>query len=65
MNLSLMKDFKVTERYRFQLRAETYNILNHAVFGAPNTQVNNSAFGFITTQANRPRSMLLMGRFSF
>jgi len=64
-NMSLMKDFRVGERARFQIRGEAYNIMNHPVFGNPNTQVNNSLFGFITTQANRPRTIALMGRFQF
>ena len=65
LNLSLMKDLRFRERLRFQVRAEAYNVLNHPVFGAPNTQVNNSLFGYITSQANRPRTVQLMGRITF
>lgn len=65
MNLSVMKDFRVGERMRFQVRGEGYNVVNHPVFGAPNTQVNNSLFGYITSQANRPRSVQLMVRMMF
>ena len=65
MNLSLMKDLRLGERTRVQIRAEAYNVVNHPVFGAPNTQVNNSLFGFITSQANRPRTVQLMGRLTF
>jgi hypothetical protein len=65
LNLSLMKDFRIHEKVRFQLRTEAYNLVNHPVFGGPNTQVNNSLFGFITSQANRPRTMLFMGRLTF
>ena len=64
-NLSVMKDFRVGERMRFQVRGEGYNVVNHPVFGAPNTQVNNSLFGYITSQANRPRSVQLMVRMMF
>ena len=60
-----MKDIRIGERVRFQLRAESYSVLNHASFGSPNTQVNNSLFGYITTQGNRPRSIQLMGRLTF
>jgi hypothetical protein len=65
LNLSLMKDFRIGEKVRFQLRCDAYNAVNHPVFGNPNTQVNNSQFGFIASQANRPRSMQFMGRMTF
>jgi hypothetical protein len=65
LNLSLMKDFRIGEKARFQLRIEAYNVVNHPVFGSPNTQVNNSQFGYISSQANRPRTMLFMGRLTF
>ncbi|MBL8179319.1 MAG: TonB-dependent receptor [Bryobacterales bacterium] len=65
LNLSLMKDLRFGENLRFQIRGEAYNIANHPVFGNPNTQVNNSLFGYITTQANRPRTVALMLRAMF
>ncbi len=65
LNLSLMKDFRLGERVRFQFRVETYNIVNHPVFAAPNTQVSNSLFGYISSQANRPRTIQFMGRLTF
>ncbi|MBI4891133.1 MAG: carboxypeptidase regulatory-like domain-containing protein [Acidobacteria bacterium] len=65
LNISLMKDFQLTERARFQFRCDAYNVPNHPVFAAPNTQVNNSLFGYITSQANRPRSVAFMARFMF
>ncbi len=65
VNLSLMKDIRLGERLRFQLRGEAYNVVNHPVFANPNTQLNNSLFGYITSQANRPRTVQLNGRISF
>jgi hypothetical protein len=65
LNLSLMKDFSVGERVRMQLRTETYNLANHPVFGAPNTQATGTQFGYITSQANRPRTVLFTGRLTF
>jgi hypothetical protein len=40
-------------------------VVNHPVFGAPNTTATNSAFGTITTQANRPRMMQFVARVVF
>ncbi|MBS1826615.1 MAG: TonB-dependent receptor [Acidobacteria bacterium] len=65
LNLSLMKDMRFGEQLRFQFRGEAYNIANHPVFGSPNTQVNNSLFGYITSQANRPRTIAIMVRLMF
>jgi hypothetical protein len=44
-DLSLYKDFAVTERVKLQLRAEAVDALNHAMFAAPNTAPVNTAFG--------------------
>jgi hypothetical protein len=50
-DMSLRKNFKVTERVDFQLGLDAYNFLNHANFAPPGT---NTAFGFfgstLTTQ---------------
>ncbi len=62
---SLSKRFVITEHANLQLRFEAYNVLNHPVFGPPSTTATNAAFGTITTQANRPRTLLLGARFFF
>jgi hypothetical protein len=62
---SAQKRFRFGERVLFQLRFEAFNALNHPTFSAPNTTANNSAFGTINAQANRPRLIQLVGRLSF
>ena len=62
---SVLKRFNFGERRYIQLRAEAFNVLNHPVFGPANTTANNSAFGTITSQANRPRSMQAVLRLVF
>jgi hypothetical protein len=52
LDLSIVKNTKLTERLRFQLRGEFFNVLNHPHFANPNTQgfVDPSdpfTFGFI------------------
>jgi hypothetical protein len=59
------KRILINERMTFQLRLEAYNVLNHPTFAAPNTTATNAAFGTITTQANRTRTLQLGARFYF
>lgn len=56
-DLSLFKQFHITERLRSQFRAEFFNAFNTPRFGSPNTSVTSNAFGVITSQANAPRQI--------
>jgi hypothetical protein len=62
LDISLIKDTRVTERASLQFRAEFFNILNHANFATPNTTVFssgaiNASAGLITTLATTPRQI--------
>ncbi len=51
-DLSLLKNFAITERVRLQFRAESFNALNSSIFNNPNTTPTSGSFGVITgTQA--------------
>jgi outer membrane receptor protein involved in Fe transport len=58
-DISLFKDFNLTERFRLQLRGEALNAFNTPRFGGPNTSVTSGTFGVITSQANAPRQIQL------
>ena len=64
-NTSLLKEFRFRERASFRLQCDAFNVVNHATFSAPNTQASNSAFGTITSQANRTRMLQVSGKLSF
>jgi hypothetical protein len=59
LDFSLFKNFRITERFQLQFRAESFNLTNTPVFGAPGTTVNGSNFGVITGQSNTPRNIQL------
>jgi Carboxypeptidase regulatory-like domain len=70
-NLSLTKNFKISETRRFQIRAEALNAFNHPYFGAGiglnpgTTAAPNAAFGIVTTQRNNPRDIQFGAKFIF
>jgi Carboxypeptidase regulatory-like domain len=53
-DMNLKKTFALTERYKFTLGANFFNILNHPNFDTPVNNDLSSAFGTITTAAVSP-----------
>jgi hypothetical protein len=62
---SFQKRFYFAEKRMLQIRFEGFNLMNHPVFAAANTTVSSSAFGTITSQANRPRLLQVVVRLVF
>jgi len=65
MDLGIVREFSVSERARFEARAEFFNALNHTNLGTPNRFVNTSSFGSITEVATPGREIQLSARLSF
>lgn len=63
-DLSLIKNFRITEQVGIQFRGECLNAMNHPNLFAPNTAPTNTAFGTITGQ-DVPRSWQLALRLTF
>jgi hypothetical protein len=57
VDMSLHKDFPLTERFRLQFRSDFVNAFNHVQYNAPNTSLG-STMGQITS-AQPPRNIQL------
>ena len=51
VDISLLKNTQLAERYRLQFRAEFFNVLNHANFGTPNPVIYASASSGVSPAA--------------
>ena len=72
VELGLSKDISLTERMRMRFRADAFNLLNRAQYGAPNADISQSTFGSITstisnyaTGRGTPREFQLSAKISF
>lgn len=73
-DMTLAKNFHITEHVGFQLRCEAYNVFNHVSFDAmQNTATYSNSTGQLTTTSNfgaltserMPRTLQLVGKISF
>jgi hypothetical protein len=55
LDLGIIRNFHVTERFRLQFRAESFNLMNHPNLGLPNFNIGNPLAGTITTTINPER----------
>ncbi|MBL8210249.1 MAG: TonB-dependent receptor [Bryobacterales bacterium] len=67
LDMTLNKQFDITERVKFELRMEAYNALNGFIGANPITDVNSGQFGRITSQRGGyfGRQFQYSGRFIF
>ena len=57
LHMNLFRDIRITERYKFQIRAEAFNIASHPRFSNPGANVSN-------TSLNPDGSVKSLGGFS-
>jgi hypothetical protein len=65
VNISLFKQFEVTENSKLQFRVEAFNLPNSAYFNAPNTQIDTAAGGRVTSTSNDPRQIQFALKYIF
>lgn len=64
-SLAILKDTLIRERFKLQFRAEFSNPLNRVVFGSPDSNLSDTAFGKVLSQANNPRNIQLGLKLNF
>jgi Carboxypeptidase regulatory-like domain len=52
---NLLRRFQITEKKELEFRLDLLNALNHVNWANPNTDIDSSNFGRVTTQENTPR----------
>ena len=57
IDVSLFKEFDITERVRLQFRAEFFNLPNHPQFDLPNASIGTSVAGTISGTVGTPRDI--------
>jgi hypothetical protein len=66
LDLSIGKEFRLSETNYFEFRAEFFNIFNHPNFGPPGSNIDAPAtFGTITRTINDPRNIQLGLKYFF
>src|SRR5207253_3103775 len=63
-DVNILKRFRLHESLQLELRADAINVLNSPVWGDPDTNINSTTFGRITT-AGGNRIIVLSGRINF
>ena len=64
VDFAIDRTFAITERFRLQFRAESFNIANHPNFNLPATTADASNFGSLTS-AMDPRQLQAGIKFIF
>jgi hypothetical protein len=64
MDMSLGKNFSLTEGLKFQIRADAFNALNYTPYTGLNSGINSAAFGLLTSNAGA-RQIQLNGRLTW
>jgi hypothetical protein len=66
LNAAISKEFRITERYRINLKGESFNVTNTPIRTNPSTDLNSPDFGKLGfSQRNFPRFFQLAAKFYF
>jgi Carboxypeptidase regulatory-like domain len=65
LDANILRRFPVTEKQTLEFRLDMINTFNHVLWDNPNTDINSSNFGRVTTQWNTPRFIQFQLRYTF
>jgi hypothetical protein len=66
LSIAASKTFPITERWRFNLRGEAFNVTNTPLYGGPDTNYQSVRFGMLPVgQQNFPRLIQVSGKLLF
>ncbi|HEX9000358.1 MAG TPA: carboxypeptidase regulatory-like domain-containing protein [Blastocatellia bacterium] len=65
LDANILRRFSITEKKQLEIRVDLINALNHVLWDNPNTDINSTNFGRVTTQWNTPRWIEFQARFTF
>ena len=66
VNLAASKTFTVTEKWKFQLRGEAFNLANRPIYKPASTTYNDARFGMLSIeQQNFPRNVQISAKLIF
>ena len=65
LDMGLMKNFNVTERWRLQFRWEVFNLTNTPTLGTPTVNIESPDFGKVRSTISTPRQMQFALRLAF
>jgi hypothetical protein len=64
-DFALHKQIPITERVKFDLRGEAFNVFNNVNFNNPNADISSASFGVISSVRVPPRILQLAAKISF
>ena len=60
VDMSVLRRFKITERWRLTFNAQFFNLFNHTLLNDPTVSLQSpTSFGVLTSQYNNPRAVQL------
>jgi hypothetical protein len=65
IDMSIFKEFNVTEGSKFQFRFEAFNVPNLTDFSGPSTNIDVSTYGLISSISNTPRQLQFALKYVF
>jgi len=65
IDVSVRREFPIYDTLKLSVQADAFNVVNAVYLGAPNTTLDSTSFGYLTSQANQPRKLQFSARFTF